>query len=249
LPHGVRLLCASRPRHPYLDALEARDGDLTRLDLDDPSAADDNNATVRAFWHREVTTLGLDERFVEEAVARADGNLQHAVTLRKHLASVPPTKRRVEAIPRGLKSLLTMLWCRVANDAVAVRGLGILCAAREPLSLDALGMIAGWDVAQRETFVRTARELLVETRHEGGAAEYRLHHDAIRVHIVEQLGQNVVRDHNAALAGKLATWPPCASAAARRYTLRHALAHRIDASDEAAVFSGGLVEIHFAAGS
>jgi hypothetical protein len=144
LPRGVRLLCASRPRHPYLDALGTRDGVLTRLDLDDPAAADENAATVRAFWRREVAPLGLDDRFVEEAIVRAGGNLQHAAMLRNHLASVPAAQRRVEAVPRGLRSLLTILWQRLASDPVAVRGLGILCAAREPLSLDELGAVAGW---------------------------------------------------------------------------------------------------------
>jgi AAA ATPase domain len=104
LPRGMRLLCASRPRHPYLDAIAARDGELTRLDLDDPAAAGDNDATVRAFWRREAPVLGLGDRFLDEAVERADGNLQHAATLRKHLASVPPAQRRVEAIPRGLQA-------------------------------------------------------------------------------------------------------------------------------------------------
>ena len=236
LPRGVRLLCASRPRHPYLDALEARHGVLTRLDLDDPAAADDNNATVRAFWRREAVPLGLDDRFVAEAVARADGNLQHAAMLRKHLESVAPAQRRVEVIPRGLKSLLTMLWRRVANDTIVARGLGILCAAREPLSLDELGEVAGWeDVAQRQAFLQTARELLVETRREDGLAEYRLHHDSIRAYVVEQLGPVAVRGHHAALAHRLATWPTPADAPARRYALRYALSHRTEAGDLASV--------------
>jgi hypothetical protein len=91
LPH-VRLLCASRPRHPYLEALEVRGGALTRIDLDAPSETHDNHATVRTFWRREAPALALDDRFVDEAAARADGNMQHAVTLRKHLASVPPAE-------------------------------------------------------------------------------------------------------------------------------------------------------------
>ncbi|HEX2687179.1 MAG TPA: CHAT domain-containing protein [Kofleriaceae bacterium] len=236
LPRGVRLLCASRPRHPHLDALAARDGELTRLDLDDPFAIDDNAATVRAFWRREAPVLGLGDQFVEEAVARADGNLQHAATLRKHLASVPPAQRRVEVIPRGLQSLLTMLWGRLASNAVAVRGLGILCAAREPLSLDELAVVAGWDdVAQRQTFVRAARELLLETRRADGLAEYRLHHDAIRAHIIDQFGVATTRHHHGALAQRLATWPAPSDAARRRYALRHALAHRTEAGDWPAV--------------
>jgi hypothetical protein len=52
LPAGVRLLCASRPRHPNVSSLEARDGELVQIDLDDPGNAADNDATVRAYWER-----------------------------------------------------------------------------------------------------------------------------------------------------------------------------------------------------
>jgi hypothetical protein len=142
----------------------------------------------------------------------------------------------VEAIPRGLKSLLTLLWRRVANNTIATRGLGILCAARQPLSLDELGAVASWeDSAQREQFAQAALELLIETRREDGMAEYRLHHDAIRAHIMEQLGATVICGHHAALARTRATWPAPADLAARRYALHHALAHRAEAGDWAQV--------------
>jgi len=235
LPPGVRLLCASRPRHPYLDALATR-GRLQRLDLDDRSRADDNDATVRTFWRREATVLGLGDPFIQEAVERARGNLQHAVMMRNHLENTAPAQRRVETIPSGLKSLLILLWQRVANDAIARRGLGILCAAREPLSLDELGAVAGWDgVAPREEFVHAARELLLETWRDNGLAEYRLHHDSIREHIALQLGSAVIRSHHADLAQKLATWPAAADPDARQYALRHALVHRTEAHDTEAV--------------
>ena len=50
LPPGVSVLCASRPRHPYVDVLVAR-GAL-QIDLDGAALADDNAATVRAFWEQ-----------------------------------------------------------------------------------------------------------------------------------------------------------------------------------------------------
>jgi hypothetical protein len=236
LPRGIRFLCASRPRHPYLDALAARGGELVRLDLDDRLAASDNDATVLAFWRREAAVLGLDKRFVKEAVRCADGNLQHAITLRNHLASEPPSQWRVEIVPRGLEALLTMLWERLADDAVALRGLGILSAAREPLSLDEIALVAGWDDArQRTAFVHAARELLVEGRREDGSLEVRLHHDAIRTYIVQTLGPAAIRGHHAALAQRLAAWPASGGTAGCWYALRHALAHRTEAGDWLAV--------------
>jgi WD40 repeat protein len=212
--------------------LEARDGELRRLDLDDPAVAADNDATVRVFWERAAPSLGLDARFIDEAVARAGGNLQHAVTLRKHLAGLPAAQRRVESVPPGLGALLARSWQRIASDGLAVRGLGLLCAAREALTLDELGGVADWtQEAQRQAFLRCASELLIETRRADGQSEYRLHHDAIVSHIESTLGAAVLRGHHLALAQQLATWPPPADAMARRYALRHALTHRAQVGD------------------
>jgi hypothetical protein len=96
-------------------------------------------AVVRMFWESAAGPFGLDTRFVEEAVARAGGNVQHAVQLRRHVAAMPVQLRRVEDIPRGLGALLERTWERIAHDAVVVEGLGILCVAREALTLDELG--------------------------------------------------------------------------------------------------------------
>jgi AAA ATPase domain len=73
LPPGVSVLCASRPRRPYIDKLATR-GVLVQIDLDDaPSFADDNAATVRAFWDQAAPELGLDAAFVAQGVERASG--------------------------------------------------------------------------------------------------------------------------------------------------------------------------------
>jgi WD40 repeat protein len=228
LPEGVSLLCACRPKHRYVQMLEARDGELVRIDLDGPEAAADNEATVRAFWEREAPRLELDARFVREAVACAGGNLQHAVTLRSHLAALPSARRRIEAIPRGLAALLDGAWQRIACEQHVVDGLGLLCAAREALTLDELGVAAGWaGAAERRAFVDGARELLVESWRLDGQAEYRLHHDSIRAYVARAVGALALRGYHAALAGP-ASWPP-AEPAARRYALRHALMHHAEA--------------------
>jgi hypothetical protein len=235
LPRGVSLLCASRPRHPYVDMLAARGA--VQLDLDDEDASADNAATVRAFWEQAASELGLDARFLDEAGARAGGNLQHAAMLRKHIEGLPPAQCHVEDIPRGLAALLASTWERIAADPVVVDGLGILCAAREALTFDELGAVAGWaSEAQRRAFGRGARELLVEGRRADDVFEYRLHHDSIRTQIARAIGVAVLLGHHHALAQKLATWPPLREAPARRYSLRHALLHRTEAGEWAAAW-------------
>jgi hypothetical protein len=178
-------------------------------------------------------------RFLDEAVARAGGNVQHAVQLRKQLAALGPAQRRaaqhrLEDIPRGLEALIAQAWERIAVDPIVVDGLGILCAAREALSLDELGAVAGWaGDAQRRAFVRGAMELLVEIEQPNGMREYRLHHDSIRAHIARAIGSAALAEHHRSVARRLASWPCPPGASSRRYALRHAVIHRVEAGDRA----------------
>lgn len=233
LPRGVNLLCSSRPRHPYVDMLATRGA--VRLDLDERDLAADNEATVRAFWGHAAPELGLDERFVDEAVVRASGNLQHAAMLRLQLGGLQPQQlQRVDDIPRGLSALIANTWERISTDPIVVDGLGVLCAAREALTLDELGTVLRWeDVTQRQAFMRGAHELLIERQREGVVAEYRLHHESIRAHIAGAVGANALRCHHHALAQTLASWPAPSTAmvTTRQYALHHALTHRIEAGE------------------
>jgi WD40 repeat protein len=245
LPAGVSVLCASRPRHPYVASLAARDGEFVQINLDDPASAADNEATVRAFWERAAGSLGLDlrdhedARFVDEVVARADGNVQHAVQLHKQLTALGPeqrraTRHRIDDIPRGLEALIVQAWERIAVDPIVTNGLGILCAAREAFSLDELGTVAGWaGDAQRRAFIRGAMELLVETQRPDGTREYRLHHDSIRAYISREIGLIALAEHHRSVARRLASWPSSPGASSRRYALRHAVIHRVEAGDQA----------------
>jgi WD40 repeat protein len=230
LPRGVSVLCASRPRHPYVDSLATR-GVLVQIDLDDAqSFAADNAATVRAFWEQATRELGLDAPFIAQAVERAGGNLEHAAMLHRQLVGLPRERRHVEDIPRGLGALLASAWGRIATDPAVVDELGVLCAAREPLTLDELGRVACWTgAAARQAFVRGACEWLIETRRTSGASEYRLHHDSIRAHVANAIGTDALAGYHLALAERLATWPAAPEASARRYALHHALLHRAEA--------------------
>ena len=120
----------------------------------------------------------------------------------------------------------------VQSATIVVRGLEILCAAHEALTLDELGAVAGWgEEGHRQAFVRGASELLVKTRRANTVPEYRLHHDTIREHIASTLGVAVLRAYHGALARQRATWPPPVDAVTRRYALRHALTHNAEAGD------------------
>jgi len=201
LPRGVSLLCSSRSPHPYVSWIEAQRDALVRIDLDAPELAASNDAAVRAFWEATARSFGLGSIFVNEAVSRARGNLEHATLLRKYLSGMTTAQRRVKSIPGGLEALLEMLWGRVAADPFVVHGLGLLCAAREAFTIEALGAVAGWtEEAQRRAFLTGARELLVETWRLDAVREYRLHHESVRELVARMIGEAALQAHHAALA-------------------------------------------------
>lgn len=74
--HGQGYGC--RERIDYGIERQRREGGLgraARLDqLDEPSLAADNEATGRAFREHTALGLGLDARFIDDAMARAHGN-------------------------------------------------------------------------------------------------------------------------------------------------------------------------------
>lgn len=100
-------------------------------------------------------------------------------------------------------------------------GLGVLCAAREALTIDELAAVAGWTgEAARRAFVRGARELLVESQRTEDVFAYRLRHESIRAHVAKAIGVDALRGYHRALAQKLATWPAPIDPGGRTYALR-----------------------------
>jgi hypothetical protein len=162
VPAGIRFLCATRPTYPHLPWLDAR-SPVRRLDLDDRRWAASNEAVVRGFW--EAVAPGYQPPLPAEttgvAIARAEGNVLHAVMLHDALRDLPAEDRRADRIPRGLKGLIGEIWDRAAAHPAVRLGLGLLCVAQEALSLDVLTELAGWSYDDKERFVREARQLLL----------------------------------------------------------------------------------------
>jgi hypothetical protein len=233
VPPGIRFLCATRPTYPHLSWLEARSS-VRRLDLDDSRWAASNEAVVHDLWEALAPEYQppLPAEALAAAIARADGNVLHAVILHDTLRDLSAPERRADRIPRGLKALFGEHWARAASHESVRAGLGLLCAAREALSLDVLAELASWGYAEKELFMRDARQVLLEEPAAwAGAEAYRPRHDWVRELIVERLGAATMRAHHVTLSQRLATWPPPADAAQRSYAVRHALAHRIASGD------------------
>ncbi|KYG02678.1 hypothetical protein BE21_54600 [Sorangium cellulosum] len=235
LPPRVHALCASRPQYPHLAWLESR-GNVRRIDLDEPAWTGSNEQACRAFWADQAPrfTPRLDRGLVEEAVARAQGNLLYAVKLREWLEEQPVEQRRVERLPRGLSGFLEQIWHQLRSlprehFGLVANGLGLICAAREALPLEEIEAAWGWnDVEAGEDFLRAARALLLEEPASWrGARAYRPYHEAFRAFVTEKLGPKRMAELHRRLLDTTARWPGAAGESdfRRRYAARHAIAH------------------------
>ncbi|WP_437282533.1 TIR domain-containing protein [Sorangium sp. So ce375] len=241
LPPRVHALCASRPQYPHLDWLESR-GNVRRIDLDARAWAGSNEQACHAFWDDQAPrfTPRLDPRLVEEAVARAEGNLLYAVKLREWLEEQPVEQRRVERLPRGLSGFLEQIWQQLRGlpreqFGLVANGLGLLCAAREALPLEELEAAEGWkDVVAGEDFLRAVRTLLLEEPEAWrGARAYRPYHEAFRAFVAEKLGPKRMAELHRRLLETTARWPVAEGESdfRRRYAARHAIAHALAAGE------------------
>ncbi|WP_437682888.1 TIR domain-containing protein [Sorangium sp. So ce131] len=242
LPPRVHVLCASRPQYPHLGWLESR-GNVRRIDLDAPAWAGSNEQACRAFWADQAPrfTPRLDPRLVDEAVARAQGNLLYAVKLREWLEEQPVEQRRVERLPRGLSGFLEQIWQQLRSlpreqFRLVANGLGLICAAFEALPIEEIEAAWGWnDVEAGEDFLRAARALLLEEPASWrGARAYRPYHEAFRAFVTEKLGPKRMAELHRRLLDTTARWPVAEgeSGFRRRYAARHAFAHALAAGEQ-----------------
>ncbi|XXU80314.1 AAA family ATPase [Sorangium sp. So ce1151] len=229
LPSRVHALCASRPQYPHLAWLESR-GNVRRIDLDAPEWAGSNEQACRAFWADQAPrfTPRLAPGLVEEAIARAQGDLLYAVKLREWLEEQPPERRRAERLPRGLSGFLEQIWQQLRSlpreqFGLVASGLGLICAAREALPLEEIEAAWGWnDVAAGEDFLRAARALLLEEPASWrGTRAYRPYHEAFRAFITEKLGPKRMAELHRRLLETMAgaSSPPPTTARSRSGTL------------------------------
>ncbi len=120
---------------------------------------------VRGFWAAVAADYQppLSAEMVAAAIARAEGNVLHALMLHDTLSNLSVVEERdADRVPRGLQELIGDVWDRAAAHEAVRAGLGALCAAQEALSLDAIAELAGWSYDDRQHFVRGARQLLLE---------------------------------------------------------------------------------------
>ena len=238
LPENVFIICASRPNYPELGWLEQRSG-LRTIDLDDPKWIADNRKVVDAYWRKRGPQLkpALDEEVLEKAIAAAEGNMLHAVTLFDAFETNTQA-RDPNRIPVGFNALLEDLWVRLVElkdretSTRVIDGLGLLAVAGEPLPLSTVARLLGWrHPADITDFKRNALPFLLEESADwhGGEARYRPFHESTREFLTsgDHMLPDVNREYHELLARRLAAWPPADGAGQleRGYAARFALVH------------------------
>lgn len=241
VPKGVVILCATRPKHPYVSWLTRHNG-VRCIDLNDPTWSESNVAACRGFWEGQDTEFSppLGRGFIEAAVERSAGNLLYATRLRDWLLYQPLEKRIAVNIPRGLDGFLEQIWTDFlgldeARRDVVFKGLGVACAAREALPASLFGTILGWSSNFGvEHLLSVARPFLLkeDAPWHNHAEAYRLYHESLREFIITKLGDLTMREHHAQISGTLAAWPPDeGNSPHHNYALRHAVTHRLEAGN------------------
>lgn len=239
VPAGVVILCASRPMYTHLDWITSLDHVRT-LDLDKDEWAPSNMAATRELCEQHARRMSppLESEVVDAVVQSARGNMLHASRLCEWLDGQPPSRRTTLDIAHGLADLLRRIWSELhtpdgARRELVLQGLGLACAAREALPAYLFGELIGDPTASDgEELLRATRHLLREepAHWHDGRPGYRLYHEHLREVLTEKLGSAVIRDHHHRFIDVLAGWPPDEhDPARRRYALRHAVAHRLEA--------------------
>jgi WD40 repeat protein len=229
LPNHVVAVVASRPVFPALNWFLRRSGPSHRIDLGERSES--NDRVVRDFWIALGPSMAppLTPELEHVAIARAQGNLLHAVKLRE-LWNKPGCARSADDVPVGFEGMLDELWERIgalvgtARDR-ARQGLALLCAARESLPLHVLEDLLEWPEGDGEhEFLPATRELLLEELYNGQPA-YRPFHDGLREHVKTKLRKTVSESH--LKLAEFGAWPLAGDEFRRRYALRHRVLHLI----------------------
>lgn len=236
LPPGVVILCGSRPTHLQPNWLDQRDG-VYSINLDGTVWSSSNHDAVRALfeYHASRVSPPLGRAVVEDAVKHASGNLLYAVRLIELLAQQPPDQRTAHAIPQGLSGLFEKTLSDIhqldqARYKLMMRGLSILCTAREALPMYLFGEILDeWTTIESEAFLRIMRPILFR---EPSQPAYRLYHEYFREAISEKLSPTELRAYEQLLADTIARWPTDGRDPFRRgYALRNGIMHLLRAGD------------------
>jgi hypothetical protein len=225
-PPWLKLVVTTR-RDDRIEAL-FHDAEVIRLSADDPLQRED----VAAFLERHFPAPA-DKAVSRAAIDRSAGNFLYAQQVADAVDRGTIGLTDIDALPRGLGALYARTFYQHFPDAGsyanAARVLGIILAAREPLTQSGLAEASGLDQQEAVRPVLEALTGYVVTRL-GSDKEpvYTLFHKSLADWLVDPAAA-VFRIDQAKGRQRLLDWCRTWRTAVDPYPLRHLIAHLLDA--------------------
>jgi hypothetical protein len=239
-PPWLKLVATTR-RDDRVEAL-FHDAEIIRLSADDPLQRED----VAAFLDKHFPDTA-DKALSRAAIDRSAGNFLYAQQVADAVDRGAIGLAEIDALPRGLGALFARTFYQHFPDAGsytnASRVLGIILAAREPLTQSGLAEASGLDLQEAIRPVLEALTGYVVAR-PGPESEpvYTLFHKSLADWLIDPAA-GVFRIDETKGRQRVLDWCRNWRIAVDPYPLRHLVAHLLDAGapDEAlAAIDGGL---------
>ncbi|MFO0757869.1 MAG: AAA family ATPase [Byssovorax sp.] len=236
LPPSVLVIATSTPDCPHLAWIEERDG-VRGIALDGPRFSASAEQACRAVVVERAAALGLavDPALAAHIVERARGNLLFVHTVLQWLHLDPKGPRRAP-LPEGLDALchdLTEALFGAEAPAAPQTFLGLLATAREPLPMEVIHELIPRDILPSWDALPAAARLLCQRPSDDPRAPIGLRHPRFRALVRAAIGPEALSLHHRRIAHTLAAWPPPdrRDLERRRYGLRHAISHALEAGE------------------
>jgi len=161
-PSWLRLIITSRPDPEVKHPLQGLDPYV--VDADRP----ENREDIRAYLDRELQPYAgetaIDPQTIETIVERSEGIFLYVEWIRQELADGRLSVDRPDQFPQGLGGVYAGFFERQFPDLEVyehevVPALEVVAACREPVRIDMLSSIFGWDERSRARFCRALGSL------------------------------------------------------------------------------------------
>ena len=202
LPAGVYFVLTRRPQPVSLETAPGTPSETFTLGADLP----DNQADVRAYLRQQAARPEIavrladrhipTERFVEELAERSAGNFMYLAYLLPDIAAGLFDPLNLTGLPQGLRGYYERFW----NELESAKGegreawtkfykpvIGMLAAAREPVSADWIGRILGLDPDEVADFALARWRKFLYRTDVAGEARWRLYHASFADFLAEKL--------------------------------------------------------------
>jgi len=191
LPLGVYFVLTRRPQPVLLETAPGTSLEVFALGADLPA----NQADVRAYLHQQATRPEIavrladrhivTEHFVEELAERSAGNFMYLAYLLPDIATGLLDPLNLTGLPQGLRGYYERFW----NELESAKGegreawtklykpvIGMLAAAREPVSVAWIGRILGLDPDEVADFALVRWRKFLYRADVAGEARWQLYH-------------------------------------------------------------------------